>query len=69
MGNSEVGHMNLGAGRVIYQELKFNKAVKDKELNEHPVLKSAFNYALNSAKMSISLDFYPMEVFILILII
>jgi 2,3-bisphosphoglycerate-independent phosphoglycerate mutase len=51
MGNSEVGHMNLGAGRVIYQELgRINKAVKDKELNEHPVLKSAFNYALNSGK-------------------
>ncbi len=51
MGNSEVGHMNLGAGRVIYQELgRINKAVKENELNEHPVLKSAFNYALNANK-------------------
>lgn len=51
MGNSEVGHMNLGAGRVIYQELgRINKAVKDNELNDHPVLKSAFNYAVNSNK-------------------
>lgn len=46
MGNSEVGHMNLGAGRVIYQELgRINKAVKENELNEHPVLNAAFNYA------------------------
>lgn len=46
MGNSEVGHMNLGAGRVVYQELgRINKAVKDNELVIHPVLKSAFDYA------------------------
>lgn len=46
MGNSEVGHMNLGAGRVIYQELgRINKAVKDNELVSHPVLKTAFEYA------------------------
>lgn len=51
MGNSEVGHMNLGAGRVVYQELgRINKAVTENELNENPVLKAAFNYALNSNK-------------------
>ena len=37
MGNSEVGHMNIGAGRIVYQE-----AVKNGELKEHPVLKEAF---------------------------
>jgi 2,3-bisphosphoglycerate-independent phosphoglycerate mutase len=51
MGNSEVGHMNLGAGRVVYQELgRINKAVKEKELVNHPVLKSAFNYAKDKNK-------------------
>ena len=51
MGNSEVGHMNLGAGRVIYQELgRINKAVRDNELVNHPVLKSAFDYAKNNKK-------------------
>ncbi|NQV76117.1 MAG: 2,3-bisphosphoglycerate-independent phosphoglycerate mutase, partial [Bacteroidetes bacterium] len=51
MGNSEVGHMNLGAGRVVYQELgRINKAVKDNELENHPVLKSAFDYAKRENK-------------------
>lgn len=51
MGNSEVGHMNLGAGRVIYQELgRINKAVKDNELVTHPVLKTAFDYARKANK-------------------
>ncbi len=51
MGNSEVGHMNLGAGRVVYQELgRINKAVKDGELARHPVLKEAFDYALKNNK-------------------
>ena len=46
MGNSEVGHMNLGAGRVVYQELgRINKAVADNELPGNPVLKEAFEYA------------------------
>jgi len=51
MGNSEVGHMNLGAGRVIYQELgRINKVVKENELNKHPVLVAAFNYAEKANK-------------------
>lgn len=51
MGNSEVGHMNLGAGRVVYQELgRINKAVKENELVNHPVLKSAFDYAKRENK-------------------
>ncbi len=40
MGNSEVGHMNLGAGRVVYQELgRIHKAVKDGEFKTNTVLK------------------------------
>lgn len=51
MGNSEVGHMNLGAGRVVYQELgRIHKAVDDNELPGNPVLKEAFEYAKQSGK-------------------
>lgn len=51
MGNSEVGHMNLGAGRVVYQELgRIHKAVDDNELPQNPVLKEAFEYAKQNNK-------------------
>jgi 2,3-bisphosphoglycerate-independent phosphoglycerate mutase len=43
MGNSEVGHMNIGAGRIVFQDLvKINLAVEKGELNSHPVLAAAF---------------------------
>ena len=43
MGNSEVGHMNIGAGRIVFQDLvKINLAVANGELNTHPVLAAAF---------------------------
>lgn len=46
MGNSEVGHMNLGAGRIVYQDLaKINLAVKENTLKEEKELKNAFQYA------------------------
>jgi len=51
MGNSEVGHMNIGAGRVVYQDLvRVNKAVEEKELDKNDVLLSAFNYAKQNNK-------------------
>src|SRR5687767_11579358 len=51
MGNSEVGHMNIGAGRVVYQDLvRINKAVEEKELDSNPVLIEAFNYAKKNNK-------------------
>ena len=51
MGNSEVGHMNLGAGRVVYQELgRIHKAVKDGEFLTNPVLKNAIEYAKANEK-------------------
>ncbi|SDR67043.1 phosphoglycerate mutase [Gillisia sp. Hel1_33_143] len=51
MGNSEVGHMNLGAGRIVYQDLaKINLAVKNNSLIEEPVLEQAFNYAKTNNK-------------------
>ena len=51
MGNSEVGHMNLGAGRIVYQDLaKINLAVQNHTLkNEKPLL-DAFNYAKSNHK-------------------
>ncbi|WP_296380807.1 2,3-bisphosphoglycerate-independent phosphoglycerate mutase [Winogradskyella sp.] len=51
MGNSEVGHMNLGAGRIVYQDLvKINLAIKNKTLKEEQVLKNAFEYAKTNNK-------------------
>ena len=39
MGNSEVGHLNIGAGRIVYQELaRINKAIQDRELHQNPLL-------------------------------
>lgn len=46
MGNSEVGHMNLGAGRIVYQDLaRINKAVADQSLGEEHAIKAALHYA------------------------
>lgn len=51
MGNSEVGHMNLGAGRIVYQNLaKINKAVKDGTLAQETELLNAFEYAKKNDK-------------------
>jgi 2,3-bisphosphoglycerate-independent phosphoglycerate mutase len=46
MGNSEVGHLNIGAGRVVYQDLALiNKAVRERTIDTNPVLLEAFEYA------------------------
>jgi len=51
MGNSEVGHMNLGAGRIVYQNLaRINKAVREKTLGEEKVLIDTFEYAKKNNK-------------------
>ena len=51
MGNSEVGHMNLGAGRVVYQDLvKVNKAVDEHTLDTEPVLVDGLTYAKTQGK-------------------
>ncbi len=51
MGNSEVGHMNIGAGRIVFQDLvKVNNAVQDGSLGQNPVLNNAFDYALTQNK-------------------
>ncbi|MDR1524080.1 MAG: 2,3-bisphosphoglycerate-independent phosphoglycerate mutase [Tannerella sp.] len=51
MGNSEVGHLNIGAGRVVYQDLvKINKACRDNSILENPEIKCAYEYAKNNDK-------------------
>ena len=51
MGNSEVGHMNLGAGRIVYQDLaKINLAVENNTLKDEKVLQKAFEFAVNNGK-------------------
>ncbi|MDG2437497.1 MAG: 2,3-bisphosphoglycerate-independent phosphoglycerate mutase [Polaribacter sp.] len=51
MANSEVGHMNLGAGRIVYQNLaRINKAVKEKTLGQEKVLIDTFKYAKENNK-------------------
>lgn len=51
MGNSEVGHLNIGAGRVVYQDLvKINKACADGSILENPEIKDAFSYAKKTGK-------------------
>ncbi len=51
MGNSEVGHMNIGAGRIVYQDLvKVNKAAEDGTLASNPELQKAFEYAKSNHK-------------------
>ncbi len=51
MGNSEVGHLNIGAGRILYQDLvKINKAIKEGYINDNPQIKNAFSYAKENGK-------------------
>ena len=51
MGNSEVGHMNLGAGRIVYQNLaRINKAIRENTLSEEKELTKAFQYAKENNK-------------------
>jgi 2,3-bisphosphoglycerate-independent phosphoglycerate mutase len=51
MGNSEVGHMNLGAGRIVYQDLaKINLAVQNKTMSHEKPLRDAFEYAKSKQK-------------------
>ena len=51
MGNSEVGHLNIGAGRIVYQDLvKINRACADNSIMKNPEVVSAFEYAQKSGK-------------------
>lgn len=47
MGNSEVGHLNIGSGRIVYQDLvRINNAIKDKSIEKNEEINNAFQYAL-----------------------
>jgi 2,3-bisphosphoglycerate-independent phosphoglycerate mutase len=51
MGNSEVGHLNIGAGRVVYQDLvKINIACRDNSILQNPEIVNAFSYARDNHK-------------------
>lgn len=51
MGNSEVGHLNIGAGRIVYQDLvKINRACKDGSILQNPEIVSAYEYAKANGK-------------------
>ncbi len=51
MGNSEVGHLNIGAGRVVYQDLvKINLAIRDNSIAQNPELVKALTYAKDNNK-------------------
>ncbi|WP_035841935.1 2,3-bisphosphoglycerate-independent phosphoglycerate mutase [Crocinitomix catalasitica] len=51
MGNSEVGHLNIGAGRIVYQELtRINKSILDNEFQQNKTIIEAFNYAKSNNK-------------------
>ncbi len=51
MGNSEVGHLNIGAGRVVYQDFaKINMAVRDNTFHKEKVITAAFDYAIKNKK-------------------
>ena len=51
MGNSEVGHLNIGGGRVVYQDLvKINKSIEDGSIMKNPEIVSAYTYAKENGK-------------------
>ncbi len=51
MGNSEVGHLNIGAGRIVYQDLvKINKAIASGEILNNPEIKKAFEYCATTGQ-------------------
>jgi 2,3-bisphosphoglycerate-independent phosphoglycerate mutase len=51
MGNSEVGHLNIGAGRIVYQDLvKINIAIRDSTIEKNPILVQAFTHARDHGK-------------------
>ena len=51
MGNSEVGHLNIGAGRIVYQDLvKINKAIESGSIRDNEEIKAAYGYARKTGK-------------------
>lgn len=68
MGNSEVGHMNIGAGRIIYQDLtRITKAIEDGDFFENKALLAAMDNCKKMIRTCICGDFFPMVVCTVIL--
>ena len=64
MGNSEVGHMNIGAGRIVYQSLtRINKSIEDGEFFENDVLNNAIKHVKITTQHFTCLVYYQMVVF------
>ena len=57
MGNSEVGHLNIGAGRIVYQDLvKINRACADNSIMKNPEIVSAFHTLKKTVRIFTSWD-------------
>ena len=64
MGNSEVGHMNIGAGRIVYQSLtRINKSIEDGDFFENDVLNNAVKHVKIIIQHYMYLVYYLMAVF------
>ena len=65
MGNSEVGHTNIGAGRIVYQDLtRITKSIEDGDFFINEVLCQAMENGKEKKKLYTSWDYYPMVVYI-----
>ena len=63
MGNSEVGHLNIGAGRVVYQDLvKINIACRENKIQQNPEIVKAYSYAKENNKNIIKENIRPREI-------
>ena len=68
MGNSEVGHLNIGAGRIVYQDLtRITKSIREGEFFENETLVEAVRAAKNNNKKRICTGWYPTAAFTVIL--
>lgn len=68
MGNSEVGHLNIGAGRIVYQSLtRVNLAIREGEFAENPTLVEAMKHTKKKVQTFIYLGFFRMAACIAIL--
>ena len=67
MGNSEVGHLNIGAGRIVYQSLtRVNVAIREGEFEQNETLVAAVKHAKERVQTFIFSDFYLMAVYTVI---
>ena len=69
MGNSEVGHMNLGAGRIVYQDLtKINISIEKNKLKKEKVIAETFEFAKNNNIINLSIKILKAWLLLVIII-